>query len=50
MTSTRKKNVDMLHRNKLKMYHRTKRKMQNCKCMEDNIGENLGELGYAMTS
>lgn len=40
----------MLHRNKLKMYQRTTCKMQNYKCMEDNIREKLGELGYAMTS
>lgn len=39
----------MLHRNKLKMYHRTKCKIQNCKCMEDNIGENPDELVCAMT-
>lgn len=45
----KKKKLNMLHRNKLKIYHRTK-----CKCktinMEKNIGKNLGELVYVMTS
>lgn len=38
--------INTLLKNYLKMYRRTKRKHKTVKLLEDNIGENLDNLGY----